>query len=285
MIGNQNGQVELLNGQIALQTGQMNNLHGIIEHQNKIIDNLNDKFEEQNTEVTELRLLYANEKSKTEVLENQLAEVKANQAAKDEELENEKAKIVGLETDFAEIKSLLENQVANSAQVSTKIEAIESEVKVHTETFADLKPTLDSQLQSGSATKVLFAAQRTSGEVTKGNFITYSNLHTNLGAGFDKDSGLFTVPTSGIYRFYFSAMTDIDDHYAYIRVYKNDAIDFYIHYNNRDSNAFPHELLSYIWTMQLTQGDRIRLKVDNTDLFVGSSYPLFHSGELLIESE
>ena len=67
---------------------------------------------------------------------------------------------------------------------------------------------------------------------------------------------------------------------------KNGSNEFSIHYNNRQSKMFPHQLMAYVWTMKLTKGDTINLKLGpRNDLYVTSNYRIFYSGELLIEDE
>ena len=130
----------------------------------------------------------------------------------------------------------------------------------------------------------MFAAVSTNGRIVNGAIITFSQLHANIGSGLDKDTGLFNVPISGLYRFYFSAMTATDHHFTYVYVVKNDVKTIFIHHNDRnDDGKNPNELLSYIWTMELNKGDTIKLKVENNALLASGHYPIFYSGELLIE--
>ena len=117
-----------------------------------------------------------------------------------------------------------------------------------------------------------------------GNFkgdITYDRLDINIGGGFDIDSGVFVVPTSGTYRLSFSGQSGAGkNEFTSVRVMKNGSRLFYI----RDSNAADDaNNLSYTWVMNLTQDDRVNLSSFNHLYASGgiSVYPLTFTGELI----
>ena len=120
--------------------------------------------------------------------------------------------------------------------------------------------------------------------VPKESVITFDTASANISGGFDASSGQFKVPKSGIYRFYFSGMSDKDSYSIHIYVKKNDVSQLAIHYNNNDGNRKTHELISYTWTMALLEEDVVKLYLSQNDLYRHNShYYVYFSGELLVE--
>mgnify|MGYP001404003663 CR=1 FL=1 len=129
-------------------------------------------------------------------------------------------------------------------------------------------------------TKVIFSAVKASGGNFKGD-ITYDRLDINIGGGFDIDSSVFVVPTSGTYRLSFSGQSGAGkNELSKVWVRKNGSTIFTIY----DSNAADDiNNLSYTWVMNLTQGDRVNLSSFNHLYASGgiSVYPLTFTGELI----
>jgi len=126
-------------------------------------------------------------------------------------------------------------------------------------------------------TKVIFSAVRASGYNFQGD-ITYDRLDVSIGGGFDIRSGVFVVPTSGVYRLSFSAQSG-SEKYKFTRVYikKNGSTIF----NIWDSNeADDINNISYTWVMNLTQGDRVNLS-SVKHLYANSYTPVTFTGELI----
>ena len=128
-------------------------------------------------------------------------------------------------------------------------------------------------------TKVIFSAVRT----RSGNFqgtITYDSLTINLGEGFDATSGIFIVPTSGTYRFSFSAQSALSKNtQTIVRVKKNGENVFYIRDLNNAEKADANNI-SYTWMMNLSKNDRINLD-SVEDLYASSTSPVTFMGELI----
>ena len=128
-------------------------------------------------------------------------------------------------------------------------------------------------------TKVIFSAVRDSGHNFRGS-ITYDHLDVNLGSGFNTGSGTFTVPTSGTYRFTFSAQSGyVKFEHTVVYVKKNQRTIFKIgDYNNAADGDLNN--LSYTWLMNLTKNDRVKLSSLH-HLLANSDYPVTFTGELL----
>ena len=132
-------------------------------------------------------------------------------------------------------------------------------------------------------TKVIFSAVRTRTGNSWGNFkgpITFDNLAINLGEGFDATSGIFTVPTSGTYRFSFSAQSAYRKYgVTTVWVIKNGMEVFYI-YDGNDAENGDANNISYTWMMNLSKNDRINLDSRNY-LYARSYEPVTFTGELI----
>ena len=85
------------------------------------------------------------------------------------------------------------------------------------------------------------------------------------------ETGVFTVPVSGIYAFSFSAEADTIDPVTTIYVLKNDVEEFMI------------RRIGYIWTMSLVQNDRLQLKMVHNGLIVDTYVFVWWNGHLLMQ--
>ena len=128
-----------------------------------------------------------------------------------------------------------------------------------------------------TTTKVFFAVTKTGG----GNFegaITFNNKDLDIGDGFDWDSGVVTVKNPGVYRFTFSGTSDFGLYDGtLIDVLKNDDSFFFFGDQNVKGEG---NNLSYVWMMELNQGDTVALH-STGHLFVNGWYPLIFTGELI----
>ena len=129
-------------------------------------------------------------------------------------------------------------------------------------------------------TKVIFNAVRNSGHDFRGS-ITYDRLDVNFGNGFDIESGTFTVPTSGTYRFSFSGQSGYEKLvHTVVNVKKNGRTNFKIgDYNDAVKGDLNN--LSYTWLMNLTQNDKVKLYASYGYLLANSDYPVTFTGELI----
>ena len=60
----------------------------------------------------------------------------------------------------------------------------------------------------------------TTTSMTKGNIVIFNEIVTNLGDGYNKDSGSFTAPVSGVYSFSLYFMTS-NTAWSYLGIYVN----------------------------------------------------------------
>ena len=134
------------------------------------------------------------------------------------------------------------------------------------------------ELDSIVKTKVIFEGKKTSnGDFT--DYITYEE-EVSIGEGFDASTGTFTTPMDGLYQFSFSGRSSSTTDVTFIRVYKNgDEVGIRI----SDRNTAGHgNNIAFIWLMELSRNDQIRLKIDSDDLvYAQSSFPVIWTGQLL----
>ena len=128
-----------------------------------------------------------------------------------------------------------------------------------------------------ATTKVFFTFAKTDGVNFEGNII-FNFEYLNIGDGFDLENGVVTVKNPGVYRFTFSGQSgfwlyeDID-----VEIKKNDHPFIYI----GDKNvAGEGNNISYVWMMELNQGDTVALH-STGHLYVSSFHPLIFTGELI----
>ena len=126
-------------------------------------------------------------------------------------------------------------------------------------------------------TKVIFEGRKTSGG-DFANYITYDEA-VSIGEGFDASTGTFTTPMDGLYQFTFSGRSGYEKDVTYIRVYKNGSETVVI----SDRNEADHgNNVTFIWHMELSKNDKIRIKIDSDDLlFAGDTSPIIWTGQLL----
>ena len=110
--------------------------------------------------------------------------------------------------------------------------------------------------------------------------LTFDIVDINIGDGFDRTSGFFTVPVSGIYKMSFSGQSGYDKiDFTFIGVYKNGFEMFGIFDSNEAEKADENNV-SYTWIMRLIKGDELRLNSDNY-LYASRTIPLTFAGELI----
>ena len=144
-------------------------------------------------------------------------------------------------------------------------------------------------MESSLKTRVFFSAVRKAtsegdtNNVQPGEVVTFTHNEVNIGSGMNPDTGIFTVPLSGIYSFSFSAncykTSDYDDAATYIEVHKNDEKQFLI---MEDLRTNTYSLLGYSWTMYLAQNDKIHLYTAYNGLFVNRYINVRFNGQLLM---
>ena len=130
--------------------------------------------------------------------------------------------------------------------------------------------------------KAMFSSYKTSKDgntigATFDGLITFDS--TILGDDlFDKDTGMFTCETSGVYIFFFSGEARYS---TYIGVYKNDDRQMILR-DNATGNSYIN--LSFTWTLEMVEGDKVHLQVDSGNLYVDAdvhSERIYFSGFLM----
>ena len=126
-------------------------------------------------------------------------------------------------------------------------------------------------------TKVIFEGRRSAhGDFT--NYITYDE-EVSIEEGFDASTGTFTTPMDGLYQFSFSGRSGSKKDATWIRIHKNGNVRGII--SDANTEGYKNNI-AFIWLMELSRNDQIRLKIDSDDLLIAStSFPVIWTGQLL----
>merc|ERR1712004_688905 len=181
--------------------------------------------------------------------------------------------IVPVQTEVATLTGLVNEKSAKIDGFEQIIETVEKRMTKENEELKGLigglersmalKDTEITQLKRRLTvleTKVIFSAVKNSAGNFKGD-ITYDRLDVSIGGGFDIGSGVFVVPTAGVYRLSFSAQSGAGKYdHTTVRVKKNGSRILTIWDSNEEDDV---NNISYTWVMNLTRGDRVNLYSDN----------------------
>ena len=116
---------------------------------------------------------------------------------------------------------------------------------------------------------IYFAAYNTNG-TSAGNTVIWNELWISRGGGYDKDTGIFTVPLAGIYKFYYTLRQSGSAGTAlYARVQLN-GVDLSVQYGAIYLQTIRDQAGSTV-LLKLNAGDEISVKVYNFDMASGYS--------------
>ena len=136
---------------------------------------------------------------------------------------------------------------------------------------------------------VYFAGQKTHPScnadyvITSSSVLTFNDVVTNQGNGFDGGSGLFKAPVSGVYSFTFTGRNRSDlDMLTFVYVLHNGAPKIALsNQHNNDMDAF--SMISGSWQMRLGKNDKVQLKVTHGALLVHCRTKAIFTGVLIEE--
>ena len=99
---------------------------------------------------------------------------------------------------------------------------------------------------------------------------------------FDLSSGTFTAPVKGVYEFSFTGNSD-NNNCCSVIVYQNNAIIHAIFGKTcgNEVDKADYANLASTWIVQLNAGDRIRLKVEDGELYTSQYYHRVFNGKIL----
>ncbi|KAG9282183.1 collagen alpha-2(VIII) chain-like [Astyanax mexicanus] len=116
--------------------------------------------------------------------------------------------------------------------------------------------------------KVAFSAalKSTMGSLSSDANIVYTSVITNIGGGYNPNTGIFTAPSRGVYYFRFTIMGSNTGYNTGIYMYKNqELLTFLWGYNYNSYGRY----ISGGFTLQLEIGDTVRTQLPN-------GYILYH---------
>ena len=107
--------------------------------------------------------------------------------------------------------------------------------------------------------------------------ITYTETVINTENAMDIESGVFTATSDGVYFMFFSGQ-NYGSGITKVGVYKNEVEEFIIY---EEGDGDDGDNMSYSWTMSLSCGDQVKLKVTDNKLYVSQIKRVIFSGFLL----
>ena len=109
--------------------------------------------------------------------------------------------------------------------------------------------------------------------------IKFTEAPINLGNSVDPNTGIFSATTSGVFFFTFSSTTSSREAgLSEVEILKN-GVRFNIIYDSNGNNKYNN--LNSSWMMSLQEGDEVKLKVRNGELFANENINLIWTGRLL----
>jgi len=102
---------------------------------------------------------------------------------------------------------------------------------------------------------VMFVASSHSGEYVPVGTISFQSTDYDYQANFDKNSGIFEAPKTGLYLFSFNGLVETGSS-AEIKMYINDVDKE--HFWHSDADSLDRQLIAW-WSVELSKGDEVRL--------------------------
>ena len=194
------------------------------------------------------------------------------------------------------MKEAMEGQMRNEFEM--KFQAEKEELVLHLEQkFNDEKEILKSDMETALQSKleeklmtdgtlqqpeVLFhVVDNTQGYLEESSIIKFAEAETtiNIGNSVDLNTGIFSATTSGVFFFTFSSTTSSRKAGTTgVEILKN-GVRFNLIYDNNGNNKYNN--LNSSWMMSLQEGDEVKLKVWDGELFANENINLIWTGHLL----
>ena len=107
--------------------------------------------------------------------------------------------------------------------------------------------------------------------------VVYDKVITNIGSGYNPQTGIFTCPTDGDYVFTWNTMSGGSGQNCYAFICRNGASSLETYsYEFRSAN----EVASNTVVFHLTMGDKIWIQTNGCDYFEGYPYTAFSGWKL-----
>ncbi len=108
--------------------------------------------------------------------------------------------------------------------------------------------------------------------------MTYNHVRANVGNSIDIETGIFTAPVDGVFRFSFAGILYSDESFGPgdVRAYKN-GHSFYRSYTKSTADQ-----LTTTWSMELKSGDTVHVWIANGAFYASNDGFYIHFiGQLL----
>ncbi|BFZ19649.1 hypothetical protein BsWGS_22688 [Bradybaena similaris] len=101
-------------------------------------------------------------------------------------------------------------------------------------------------------------------KVAAGQTVRYNNTITNIGNGYDTNTGIFTAPLAGLYGFQLSVLTQKSSE-AWLELFVNEK--YIISVNSKLASGFDAAVSFVLLTLKV--GDRVQVKARSESLLFG----------------
>ncbi|XP_035383352.1 uncharacterized protein LOC118241579 [Electrophorus electricus] len=233
----------------------------------------------------------------TELKQPELRDIVYKQGAMLVEL---KTQIKHMEKDNEALKTKLMKQMKQSKQTVTKMETMNKHISAQSAELTVIRTALASsegdvqKLKKENAAltkrltvsegivkklkkevtekpKVAFSAGLSApvGPLNTLTILIYTKVFTNIGEGYNPNTGVFTAPTTGVYYFRFTACGSSNGHYSGVSLYRNQ--ERLTHLSEYNSDGYVRHFSGGL-TLQLEKGDVVDMRIPSNYKLYDDSY-------------
>ncbi|XP_052788754.1 collagen alpha-1(X) chain-like [Mya arenaria] len=207
--------------------------------------------------------------AKLEVLEKRQTNVET-------EVDNSVKETHGLAKKHDDLKTELDN---SKAAVETFENMTKSDIDGLRKSIEMKVQRLDAMFTNSTESKLqapiaFFARVSSSFTSSRGQTIVFDSVVTDVGGGYNPETGVFTAPAEGLYVFSITVMVQMSSSgsSAYFSLKKNDIPVMWLYANDKDS---VYETPSGTGLLFLQVGDTVRLTTQNSGRHIYGSYSFF----------
>ncbi|KAK1787224.1 hypothetical protein P4O66_002702 [Electrophorus voltai] len=211
-----------------------------------------------------------------------------------------KTQIKHMEKDNEALKTKLMKQMKQSKQTVTKMETMNKYISAQSAELTVIRTALASsegdvqKLKKENAAltkrltvsegivkklkkevtekpKVAFSAGLSApvGPLNTLTILIYTKVFTNIGEGYNPNTGVFTAPTTGVYYFRFTACGSSNGHYSGVSLYRNQ--ERLTHLSEYNSDGYVRHFSGGL-TLQLEKGDVVDMRIPSNYKLYDDSY-------------
>ncbi|XP_067342070.1 uncharacterized protein [Channa argus] len=264
---------------------ELRDLRDMVVEQTVELRNTKDELQTQKDKVASFDKEIAVMSSRLAAVENKVTAITLELEATKAEQQLKKQKAEEAERLNTELVSLVSRLTSSELEVKEQkklLSGLREELTI-AQTEGQLMKSQMAEIQQifAESRKVAFsAALTTAGKIGPFNTETqliYKRVFTNIGGGYNSDTGIFTAPVKGVYYFRFTAFNNKNGEWLAVNLYHNSQK---ILHNSELANG--HTSISNGLVLQLEQGSTVSLRLQiNCGLYDDTSSLNTFSGFLL----